>query len=120
MMIETECMDNFEFHYVGTRNFKEVISLALAKHTSAKAWEEKDGWLIFYWYTTVCSYPFPVPLKTDALQEFIIEWLRAQDLGSQPDLDGSCSKGYELLVDPYNTSSYEVFRVRPVWAEHHK
>ena len=123
-MSESEHMDNFMFHFIGHQagNLEAAIDLATARHSSVVGWSKKDEWLVFYWHVKENDNitPFPSKLGAPSLKSFIMGWLRENcPLGNKPDIDGSVSRGYEILSDAAGWS-YESFRIRPIWAHHHK
>lgn len=71
-------------------------------------------------------YPLPAPLDPDNAARLAWHWLEGLDdaaYGPQPDIDGSCSRGW--IVDttvnrPGWTSPYPICQIIPTWAIHHK
>lgn len=64
--------------------------------------------------------PFPVVLKGDAIVATILDWLESIDYPEEPDIDGSCSKGWHLVAEMTDGWSFAFMSIRPEWAHHHK
>lgn len=67
---------------------------------------------------------FMTALDWKGAADSIWNWLRlmpAKQLGPEPDLDGSCSRGFRISTAlPHPLSSYGIVAVTPEWAEYHK
>ncbi len=129
-------MDNFKVDVTarGSDVLSHTIELALCGHFHAASFTEvtvgDHKMLVLHWYYREGSgqTKFPYPFKLEQLLPFITGWLENQDYGSEPDLDGSCSKGWSLFTNiPYEqrktiNQAWDcvLFAVRPEWAEHHK
>lgn len=126
----TEAMDNFKVHVVARSRqaLVQTIKLGCMDHTNIEAWAEfkdKDGseWFVLYWHapSVVGANKFPTKLNADGIVPIVEAWLAEHSpTEKEPDLDGSVSHGFELKANFGDGWSYEVFRVRPIWAEHHK
>jgi len=128
-MSESEHMDNFKFHFVGHQigNLKAALDLATARHNTIAGWTKDEDWLVLYWHGTTTNQgktkinPFPSEMSAELIAGFIIGWLRENAPSErEPNIDGSVSRGYEISSKITDGWSYESFRVRPIWAMHHK
>lgn len=123
-------MDNFKVDVTakGKEILQHVIELLMSDYHQVIAYMEDDSpgnrgarRLHLYWYydqndnATKLLYPF----NLEQCVEFVWGWLLNAELGSEPDIDGSCSKGWRI----HNVKggwSHVTFVVEPVWAQHHK
>lgn len=123
----SDAMDNFEVKVVAQSShaLKTAIEMTCTRYKHSNAWIEVGGELIFYWAGSANGknggqQEFPIPMSPALLLPLISNWLsKREPLGKYPDIDGSCSKGFELKT-PVGILTYEMFRVRPIWAIHHK
>ena len=101
-------------------SLRRAIVLAMADGAVA-SWAELDGWIVFYWSDS-CGLKLPSKMRADAVVGVVAEWCGAHEpREDSPDIDGSISRGYEMTnAGSDRSDSYEQFRVRPIWAEHHK
>lgn len=113
-------MDNFKAHVRGCEADTLKLAVELAMGDQAIAHWGLDGeWLCFYWSQCAAAHPLPLPIKANAVIVMAAEWLlQRKPLDAEPDIDGSVSVGFELIVA--EDHSYELFRVRPIWALHGK
>lgn len=96
-----------------------AITLAMDNGTAA-AWGEDGEWIVFYWSETK-GLKLPGKMNAEAVAGLVASWLLGRTpVGEKPDIDGSVSRGFELTTESERFDSYEQFRVRPIWAEHHK
>lgn len=119
----SECMSNFKFHFMGCsiESLAPAIKLAMAQNPIVTGWSEDEDWLVFHWHNDKDVTPLFLAMSWKPLQGIIEHWLeKKKPKEVEPNIDGSCSKGYEILADVRNGWSYEVFRIRPIWAHHHK
>lgn len=121
-------MDSFRVHVVACAPETLELAVALAMDGgTVQAWtvlESKDDggeWLALHWATPQKSATaFPVPLGATVVLTLVSKWLEGRKPhAAAPDLDGSVSRGFELVAEK-DGWSYEQFRIRPIWAEHHK
>lgn len=131
-------MDNFHVDVTarGPEVLQHTVMLALCRFSSAEAFYESvtsrnENILLFYWHHEAKSVHSKLPYKFGAEQllPFITGWLDNQDYGTEPNIDGSCSKGWRLLTEvpyeerknvPHIWNFYTIFAIQPVWAMHHK
>lgn len=99
------------------------------KNYQAKKWSPATpaGRLIFHWSTKEARtnvFPIgPTTMMIPELQTMIEAWLKQADYGRQPDIDGSCRKGWRVYVETWgrvNGDWTAAFAVEPVWLEFHK
>jgi hypothetical protein len=115
-------MDNFEFRLCsyGNNDLKEAIEFIMDNTTATHCLVE-DGTLTFFWGKPGPQTPnFPVPLDAEAVYPMAKKWLDEADYGEEPDIDGSCSKGFEMDGPPNDVWNKSIFSLKPLWAHHHK
>jgi hypothetical protein len=117
-----DAMSNSTVHVCGCRpgTLGRAIGLAMDGGTAA-AWADVGEWIVFYWHESK-GLKLPSKMGQEAVAGLVASWLLSQEpRDKRPDIDGSVSKGFELTTEqPDRFDSYEQFRVRPIWAEHHK
>lgn len=124
----SDYMDNFEVQITACSQgaLKNALKMALMRYDRAEAWAEVEGWLVLYWMKDKDSKPiithqFPTKMNADTVLPIISSWLEEKEISEKhPDIDGSCSKGFELTTVHSRGWSYEICRIRPIWAMHHK
>lgn len=116
-------MDNFAFFMRAYEegDLRNAIKLVMGEH-HAVSWVEKDYKLSFLWSSVSDdkAQDFPVPLPPEAVADIVLEWLDYAEYDLEPDIDGSCSKGFEIEGPPDNEDTYIIFSVKTCWAHHHK
>lgn len=145
------CMDNF--HIDLTARGKEALTLALKivlmDHTPTHWCRHPKAGLVLFWHhrpefpikytewgpttekgassrdVTIDVHPFPCRIKrAEDLAMFVEGWLSEQVYPPEPDLDGSCSKGFRIYNERYGRvggcGDYSFIAIQPEWAEHHK
>lgn len=100
------------------------------KNYQAKKWSPSTpaGRLIFHWanHKESKSDIFPIgpsTMQAIDLESMIVNWLKEADYGPQPDIDGSCRKGWRVYIETWNRINGDwtaAFAVEPVWLEFHK
>jgi hypothetical protein len=129
--LTAQYMDNFGLEVTarGSDVLELMVYIAMADHLEMRAYKEDVGpndipRLVFYWHyepsTDKDVVPFPYPHKLPQVLSFLSGWLQQVEYGDQPDLDGSCSKGWRVTNQGFGGWSYATFAVEPIWAEHHK
>lgn len=83
--------------------------------------------LILFWHDgNKDAIRLPYVLNTaEKAADFIWNWLDGADRGTEPDLDGDCSRdGWSLsnhyMINEYGWDHSAALVVTAVWAEHHK
>lgn len=125
-----EAMDNFRVHVIAKSKqaLYQAIKLGCVDCTTIEGWTElknEDGdWFILHWHTATSITKvnkFPTKLNIDGIIPIVEAWLAEHSpTDPEPGLDGSVSYGFELKANFGSAWSYEVFRIRTIWAEHHK
>lgn len=62
----------------------------------------------------------PYEMGAEPLAEFIWGWLKSVDYGHEPDIDGSCGKGFEVGMPTDHSFWQLMLIVEPEWMEYHK
>lgn len=57
--------------------------------------------------------------NVEGLTKMVAAWVLTQDYGPEPDIAGSCIKGYHITTPPYD-NPYDVCHITPCWIEYHK
>jgi len=102
------------------------------------AWDVKDGMLFLLWHDNgskdhgTARYvegerqdwvlqpkQLLSPLAGNALVELIWSWLHDQEYPDEPNIDGSCSRGFRIQTWE-SDCSYVHIVVEPEWLMHHK
>lgn len=121
---QTASADVFEFKMSGNKALEKMLDVATSHTTEITVWKEKDGLLIFGKGKSFEDgwIPFLSSPTNDELSRLIIEWLKKQEYGMEPDIDGHCSKGWQISNQVgFNYWDYKsVFSVAPCWIEYHK
>ena len=120
-------MDNFEFVFTGDsiESLKTAITLLPYRQTAAWKVVRRQGlpsYLILYWHAESVAktgvVPFPSPVDSDIVADFVWAWLRAQDYGPEPDHDGSNEKGFRMWTEAWgrvDDETYSYIAIRPLW-----
>lgn len=120
----TPSVDVFEFTMSGNNSLEKMLEVATSQAKEITSWKESDGFLIFGRGSSFEDgwIPFLSSPTTDELSRLIIVWLKKQDYGMEPDMDGHCSKGWQVSNKAgFNFYDYKsVFAVSPCWIEFHK
>lgn len=119
---KTPSVDVFDFEMAGDNGLVPMLEVAMSQK-KISVWKESNGSLMFGYGPAGKDWiPFLGTPTTEELSRVIIDWLKKQDYKAEPDLDGSCSKGWQ--VSNRGVSFYQdwqhVFSVRPCWIEYHK
>lgn len=113
--------DNFEFRITGA-SLEKSLDIATTQWKKVTGWSvDKDGKrLILYW--TDCNYPdyhtLPAPLRGTALVEFVRSWLESVEYGPEPDIDGSCGKGWTVYNESWGQVAGRLqafIAIEPTW-----
>ncbi len=125
-------MDNFSVDVTAykTEILRHTIELILCHHSIVRAyaeteWTNKKKTLVLYWGVgdnDPNKTKFPYDFKLNQTLPFVMGWLENQDYGREPDIDGSCSKGWREFNSEGVTNGWGMasFTVQPAWAYHHK
>ncbi len=123
-------MDNLEVSITakGKELLRHVLALVMVDYHQAIAYLEDDSpgdygtkRLHMYWYyddDNTNATKLPYPFNLDQCVEFVWGWLQNANYGPEPDIDGSCSRGWRIKGGSW--APYVIFVIEPMWAEHHK
>lgn len=127
------CMDNFHIDITarGRDNLERILDVVLMSNTPTHWCSHPDKGTIYFWSKPdrvpegILVYGlFPEWATAKAWADDVNTWLSIEDYGPQPDLDGSCSKGFRVYNEHYGRidgfSNYSFLAIKPEWAEHHK
>ncbi len=130
-----ECLSNFYISVNGVlRNtFDLAMQLAFVNNGTATGYkiDAFKGFVLYSYYSGSDTdvQKFAIPHDHVLAGNVIWEWLRGLAknssefnvyAGSEPDIDGSCSKGF-IIYNNNLYSDYNAFlSIRPYWGEHHK
>lgn len=122
---KTPSVDVFEFEISADRGLEEALEVAVSQKKNISLWKEDKGVLKFGYGGSDSSknwIPFLGTPTTQELSRLIIDWLKKQEYGNEPDLDGSCNKGWQVTShkDIYSNDWQHVFSVKPCWIKYHK
>jgi hypothetical protein len=116
--------DNFHFDITGAP-LEEALAIAFlgAAGGVAAAWraEQGDGTprLILAWSDQAEGFqPLPAAIDAAGAAPLIVKWLRDQDYGPEPDIDGSVAKGWRVYCDSWGKvdgHAYSFVAIEPVW-----
>lgn len=120
--------DNFRFDISGGGVLKDALAIAFSYTQSAKGYriDVREGHptrLVFYGYDSPKMLPFPAPLGSEETESIIKTWLKLLDYGSEPDIDGSVSKGFRVYNEDWGHVAREwqaFMAVEPAWLLHGK
>lgn len=105
-----------------------ALELALRYHTSGlrdgtvSHWSYNDHKMDFGWHEEMGGEKLPYKIGIKSIIPLVSGWLQTADYGPEPNIDGSCEKGWTLTNNiPYSRGSFYVsFRITPYWCEYHK
>ena len=82
--------------------------------------EEGKSTLVLYWSIDKDTNPLPYSINQEEAFFFIKGWLENLEYPPEPDIDGSCKKGFRAFTDEHwghvAGSHYGIIGVQPVWA----
>lgn len=118
--------DNFQFDITGAP-LKQCLDIAILGAPGKKVvgWrvDEKPNRLVLYWSNNEGATPLPAPLSGEALLGFVQAWLESVEYGSEPDHDGSNSRGWRVYNEQWGQVAgnfYAFAAIEPVWLMHGK
>lgn len=82
--------------------------------------------LILFWTAPASikqSSQLPFPLEMEAAPAFVSGWLNSAEFGDEPDIDGSCGKGWRVFNEAWGhvLGDYAAFvAIQPAWAMYGK
>ena len=122
----TEAMGNFKVHVIARspEALRLAVGLACREAPKAVAWSRQGEWFVLHWshnQSKAGVSAFPVAHGLEEIVGLVTAWLGDNPPHEkEPDIDGSVSKGFELVVSRGDVWSCEMLRVRSVWALHGK
>lgn len=118
-------MDNFHIDVTSEDNLGEVLKLAFLNKRFATGFNKDKKQFVLFWTDDERSAPLPIPLTAEEITPIIQKWLDVQaDYGLEPDIDGSCGKGFRVSCDdwghiePFGWAAF--VKIEPAWAMHGK
>lgn len=127
------------FHFDGHTfaEFELAMRLVFLDYKTARGFSESAKYgFVLYWHLDAgyrSSNDDPIPQKwlrggpeldVDRCIDVVWRWLQqAAHYGEEPDIDGSCSRGFTIARDQgghAGGSHYGFVSIKPLWAEHHK
>ena len=116
--------DNFHFDVTGAP-LGQSLAIATSQYSKVYGWSvDNDGRrLVLYWTDSAEATPLPAPLQGGALEAFVRSWLQAVDYGTEPDIDGSVSRGWRIYNEAWAqvASRWQAFvAIEPAWLLHGK
>lgn len=118
--------DNFRFDITGAP-LDQCLDIAIIGAPGKKVvgWSvDTDGRrLVLYWSTSPRATPLPAPLKGEALLGFVKSWLESVNYDSEPDHDGSNSRGWRVYNENWGhigNDPYAFAAIEPAWLMHGK
>lgn len=97
----------------------------ISHYTEMKV-DEENGveTLVLYWSDDKTADKLPFPLTKDNVADFVQGWLdNSADYGEEPDIDGSCGKGFRVFTEQWGHvagSHYSIVAVQPNWSMYGK
>lgn len=122
-------MDNFRLDITsrGKENLKLALRLTqrgmVTGYSLGEASVAGRKRLVLYWAPSERAIPFPCALTIEQAAEIAAAWLDSSDYGSEPQHDGSNSKGFRLYCEAWAQigDDWSAFAaVEPAWALHGK
>lgn len=142
-------MDNFHIDITafGKEALILTLEIVLMKHKPTHWCDHPTKGLVLFWHKpeyleylewtpeteaqkclpppSILIHPFPSVIKTaEKLATIVEDWLEHIKYGRQPDIDGSCSKGFRIYNEQWSyihgCSDYSFIAIKPEWAIHHK
>jgi hypothetical protein len=101
-----------------------AMAIAFSGDKKAVAWAVKKGELHLYSAPENTAFQLPFPMSYDLSAKFALEWLgslKEDQLGMQPDIDGSTSKGWRIDNQHTHVEDWKLLaKIKPVWLMYHK
>ena len=119
-------MSNFEVMVKGMSRERFDLALALAMgvkeatHYDVIPAAAEGVESILFLHDASASIPLPAPLDAAGVAELAWRWLERAPYPTQPDIDGSISKGWMVRVGTRGMPYAILVMIQPIWAEHHK
>lgn len=114
--------DNVEFRVngAGATRLAQALGLALGSNKVERyAIHPTKGFILYWTPPETPTTTFPFKMAAPQIAEFIHEWLKqSADYGSEPDIDGSCERGWTVYTESWGhvNEQWEAFlAVKPTW-----
>lgn len=94
------------------RHITEWVEGAGGKPTVVLCWHEEHG-----------ATPLPFPLDEEAAEQWLAQWLKHAEYGSEPDHDGDNDRGWRAFCTSWGhvgSRHYAFLAVQPEWAMYGK
>lgn len=114
--------DNFSLDITSDRasHLVEALIIAFTDRKAVGYREDPDFGLVLCWTDGGDMTRFPFPLDEVAAMPILTGWLEAQEYPREPDIDGSCKKGWRLYNNAPAWSWRWFVAIKPAWAIYHK
>lgn len=110
----------------GRENFEEAMKLIFQCASGGLAthyrFDNKYG-IVLYWAESEKATRLPYSMNVNAAIEFVWNWLQVVDYGTQPNHDGSNTKGWTVFNENWSQIDHEwqaFAAIRPEWMMHGK
>lgn len=120
------CAGNIQVHVVSNIELHMYAAMAMAfsGDKKAAAWAVKNGALHLYSAPEHTAFSLPFPMSYDLSAKFALEWLgslKEDQLGKQPDIDGSTTKGWCIDNKHVHVDDWKLLaKIKPTWLLYHK
>lgn len=129
--------DNFSFDITAGADLEGCLRIAFQQHSTATHWAEAPRTvqrpdprpdliiprLVLLWtdpkdpsFSPV--HPFPSPVTAKGMEPIVVEWLKAQNYGKEPDHDGDNHKGWRIYNESWGhvVGRWQAFcAIEPEW-----
>lgn len=121
--------NDFRFDITTDRNLEDLLKIAFSRHSKASGWRVENGRLILSWHNeTAYNKPakwnaFMTPLDPAGVAPMVLEWLKGQDFGKEPDTDGHNKKGFRVYNESWGrigNDPYAFVAIEPEWITYGK
>lgn len=118
-------MDNRQISITsqGDEHFKTALSLFCHEKVVGYRITADPVELVLYWAESNKCTPFAYDFTRQEAADFALGWLRRADYGAEPDIDGSCKKGWTMFCGAWGRidGEWEAFvKITPAWAMYGK
>lgn len=121
--------NDFRFDITSDRNLEDILKIAFSRNSKAAGWRVEGKRLILSWHNeTDYKNPgrwnaFITPMTAESVFSTVIEWLKAQDFGPEPDTDGHNKKGFRVYNESWGrvgNDPYAFVAIEPEWITYDK
>jgi hypothetical protein len=111
--------NDHRFDVTSDSHLEEILKIAFVRHKKTKGWRIDGKRLLLSWFNDGEKWnTFLTPLDDTAAVSPVIEWLKAQDYGPEPDVDGSILKGFRVYNESWGyigDDHYAFVAIEPEW-----